>query len=75
MEQSCSLNWGLSQSSDTLVEQRHMKRRRELLDAYAAPSSRPGLSVLPNQKHLARAGEMPAYTTTYLAHLNQRPNR
>jgi len=31
-----------------------MKRQRELLDAYAASSSRPGLTILPDTTNLAR---------------------
>jgi hypothetical protein len=48
IEQSRSLNWDLSQSSDTLVEQQYMTHQTELLDSYAALFSRPGLFVLPN---------------------------
>ena len=58
-----------------LVEQQFMMRPENYLNAAAIPTNRPGLSVLPNQQHLARAGEMLANTTTYSAHLNQLPNR
>ena len=66
---------GFVAAATPLVERRHMKRQRELLDAYSAPSSRPGLTILPDTTNLARAGEIRANTTTYSAHLNQPPNR
>ena len=67
--------WGFFAAATPLAEQRYMKRQRELLDAYAVSSSRPGFTILPDTTSFARAGEIRANTTTYSAHLNQPPNR
>jgi len=66
---------GFFAAATPLVEQRHMKRQRELLDAYAASSSRPGFTILPDTTSFARAGEKQANTTTYSAYLSQLRNR
>jgi len=55
-------------------EQLHMKRQRELLDAYAH-LQQPGLTILPDTTNLAPQVRFGANTTTYSAHLNQPPNR